>query len=119
MGISDLEEIDENVGYESHPLNYQFLWGSIDELFGYEGERVHRIDTLVAEMNHLNNGKNVYITECIALGKSALTAFPGNEKLMLCLSSVLYRAGYVRYEVFRKRNKLMLRSRRVSDGRHG
>ena len=73
---------------------------SIDELFGYEGERAHRIDALSAEidrMNQLNSGKDVCITECIALARSALVEFPGNEKLMLALASVLYKAGGVRY----------------------
>lgn len=82
------------------PSIANFFGVSIDELFGYEGERVHRIDALAAEidrMNHLNNGKDVCITECIALARSALVEFPGNEKLMLSLASVLYKAGYVRY----------------------
>jgi len=73
---------------------------SIDELFGYEGERAHRIDTLAAEidrMNDLNSGKDICISECIALARSALVEFPGNEKLMLALASVLYKAGGVRY----------------------
>ena len=73
---------------------------SIDELFGYEGERIRRIDTLVAEidrMNQLNSGHDVCIDECIALARSALVEFPGNEKLMLTLASVLYKAGGVRY----------------------
>ena len=82
------------------PSIANFFGVSIDELFGYEGERAHRIDTLLAEinrMNHLNNGKDVCITECIALARSALVEFPGNEKLMLALASVLCKAGYVRY----------------------
>ena len=48
-------------------------------------------------MNDLNSGKDVCITECIALARSALVEFPGNEKLMLALASVLYKAAYVRY----------------------
>ncbi len=35
--------------------------------------------------------------ECIADARSALLEFPGNEKLMLCLASLLYNAGYVRH----------------------
>ena len=82
------------------PSIANFFGVSIDELFGYEGERAQRIDTLAAEidrMNHLNSGKDVCITECIALARSALVEFPGNEKLMLALASVLYKAGGVRY----------------------
>ena len=82
------------------PSIANFFGVSIDALFGYEGERAHRIDALAAEidrMNDLNSGKDVCITECIALARSALVEFPGNEKLMLALASVLYKAAYVRY----------------------
>ena len=82
------------------PSIANFFGVSIDELFGYEGERTHRIDTLATEidrMNRLNSGHDVCIAECIALARSALVEFPGNERLMLCLASALYKAAYVRY----------------------
>ena len=82
------------------PSIANFFGVSIDELFGYEGKRTGRIDTLAAEidrMNQLNSGKDVCIAECIALARSALVEFPGNEKLMISLASVLYKAGGVRY----------------------
>lgn len=82
------------------PSIAHFFHVSIDELFGYENDRDRRVDTLAAEidrMNDLNSGKDVCITECIALARSALVEFPGNEKLMLALASVLYKAGGVRY----------------------
>lgn len=73
---------------------------TIDELFGYTNERTKRIDELVSQiydMKRKNNGVDNNITECIAVARNALVEFPGNEKLMLCLASVLYTAGYVRY----------------------
>ena len=73
---------------------------SIDELFGYDNERSLKIDTTVERingMNRLNNGEDVNIDECVALAREALIEFPGNEKIMLCLASVLNNAGYVRY----------------------
>lgn len=73
---------------------------TIDELFGYEGERQNRIDTLVQsieEQNKLNDGKDICIDACISAAREGLIEFPGNEKLMLCLASVLYHAGYARY----------------------
>lgn len=73
---------------------------TIDTLFGYEGDRERRIDALAAEINRMNrenNGRDVCMSECIALARSALVEFPGNEKLMLCLASALYKAGGVRY----------------------
>lgn len=82
------------------PSIANFFGVSIDELFGYEGKHTGRIDTLAAEidrMNQLNSGKDVCIAECIALARSALVEFPGNEKLMISLASVLYKAGGVRY----------------------
>ena len=73
---------------------------TIDELFGYENDRERRIDALVKEideMNDQNSGHDVNISECIALARSALVEFPGNEKLMISLASALFKAGYVRH----------------------
>ncbi len=73
---------------------------SIDELFGYDGERQQKIDGLVEfirEKNRMNNGEDVCIEECIALARNGLVEFPGNEKLLLCLANLLYNAGYARY----------------------
>ena len=73
---------------------------SIDELFGYTNERTKRIDELVTkifDMKRQNNGVDNNISECIAFARNALVEFPGNEKLMLALASVLNTAGYVRY----------------------
>lgn len=73
---------------------------TIDELFGYECERQNKIDALVqaiTEKNKLNNGEDICIEECISAAREGLIEFPGNEKLMLCLASVLYNAGYARY----------------------
>ena len=73
---------------------------SIDELFGYTNDRTKRIDELVTQIYDMirqNNGVDNNISECIALARNALVEFPGNEKLMLSLASVLYTAGYVRY----------------------
>lgn len=73
---------------------------TIDELFGYTDERTQKIDALaekIDDMRRKNNGVDNNITECIAFAREALIEFPGNEKLMLRLASVLYTAGYVRY----------------------
>lgn len=73
---------------------------TIDELFGYENERSRKIDALAAqidEMRRKNNGIDRNLRECITLARTALVEFPGNDKLMLCLASALYTAGYVRY----------------------
>ena len=94
---------EANGGYpdmEMIPSIAHYFGISIDELFGYEDERAKKIDELVEKiefMNFQNNGVDINIDECLALARGALIEFPGNEKLMLCLASVLYNAGYVRY----------------------
>lgn len=79
------------------PSIANFFGVSIDEPFGYEGGRIDALATEIDRMNHLNRGIDVCITECIAMARSALVEFPGNERLMLSLASALYNAGYVRY----------------------
>ena len=94
---------EANGGYpdmEMIPSIANYFGISIDELFGYDNERSKKIDELVKKidsMNLQNNGVDINIDECIALARNALIEFPGNEKIMLCLASVLYNAGYVRY----------------------
>lgn len=82
------------------PSIANFFGITIDELFGYENQREQKINALVAqieEMEQQNRGTDVNISECIALARKALIEFPGNEKLMLCLATVLNTAGYVRH----------------------
>lgn len=73
---------------------------TIDELFGYHNEREKKIDALAAEITQMkrkNNGIDINISQTIEKARSALVEFPGNERLMVCLASVLYTAGYVRH----------------------
>ena len=73
---------------------------SIDELFGYDHERTKKADALaerIKERVARNNGRDVDISECIAIAREALIEFPGNERLTLALASARYTAGYVRY----------------------
>ncbi len=94
---------EANGGYpdmEIIPSIANYFGISIDELFGYTNERSKKVDALVLkieQMNLQNNGEDINIDECIALARDALLEFPGNEKIMLCLASVLYNAGYARY----------------------
>lgn len=94
---------EANGGYpdmEIVPSIANYFGITIDELFGYECERQSKIDNLVQniyEKNKLNNGENICIDECIADARNGLIEFPGNEKLMLCLASILYNAGYAKY----------------------
>lgn len=100
QAVSRWEANDGYPNMEMIPSIANYFGISIDELFGYNNERSKRIDELAAKidrMNFQNNGEDINIDECISLAKNALIEFPGNEKIMLCLASVLYNAGYVRY----------------------
>ena len=94
---------ESNGGYpdmEMIPSIANYFGISIDELFGYNNERYKKVDALVAKIDHMNsqnNGEDINMDECISLARNALIEFPSNEKIMLCLASVLYNAGYVRY----------------------
>ena len=82
------------------PSIANFFGVSIDELFGYTNQREEKIDALVTriyDMKQKNRGVDINISECISVARDALVEFPGNEKLMLALASVLYTAGGVRY----------------------
>ncbi len=82
------------------PSIANFFGVSIDALFGYECEREQKLDALletIQEKNKQNNGKNVCVDECVALARNGLMEFPSNERLMLCLASLLCNAGYVKY----------------------
>ncbi len=73
---------------------------TIDELFGYQGNREQRVDEAVSKIQDLlslNKGEDVNINQCLTLARDAMIEYPGNEKIMLCLASVLYKAGGVRY----------------------
>ena len=85
---------------ELMPSIANYFGVTIDELFGYENERTKKIDNMVRtihDMNCQNNGEDVNMDECIRFAREALIEFPGNERIMLSLASVLYNAGYVRY----------------------
>lgn len=76
---------------------------TIDALFGYTNDREKKIDMLVStisDMRWKNNGVDNNITECITFARNTLVEFPGNEKLMVSLASILFTAGYVRYGEF-------------------
>lgn len=74
---------------------------SIDELFGYDNDRSVRLGLMVSRIRDLMPWTNMSTPgtadACIALARDGLIEFPGNEKLMLCLATALFQAGYVRH----------------------
>lgn len=82
------------------PSIANFFGVTIDELFGYTDTRTGRIQELVSEIQRLkwkNNGADCNLEQTIAFARKALMEFPGNERLMVSLASVLYTAGYSRH----------------------
>ncbi|MBQ3637444.1 MAG: helix-turn-helix transcriptional regulator [Clostridia bacterium] len=72
---------------------------SIDELFGYGGERERIISEKIRrirELNADNNGKDVSMDECLRLAREAAAEFPGTPEITLTLAHVLYNEGYVK-----------------------
>lgn len=94
---------EKNICYpdiELVPSIANYFGVSIDELFGYQGDRAAKINAVVSEIEELNkqnNGADVCLDYCIQLARDGLAEFPGNEKLMMCLANLLYTAGYSRY----------------------
>ncbi len=73
---------------------------TIDELFGYQSELENRINNIVSDIrqkNEANNGQDICIEECLQEARNALAEYPSNTKIMLCLSDILYNAGFARH----------------------
>ena len=68
---------------------------TIDELFGYTDSREKRLDALIAGIQAECRAETM--DACLALAREAMVEFPGNARMMLCLASVLYQAGYARH----------------------
>lgn len=77
---------------------------SLDELFGYEGERDKKIDDLLSRVEELdaqNMRDDRTIDDCIALLRNGLAAFPGNERIRHRLALLLDEAGWRRHRDWR------------------
>lgn len=83
------------------PSIANFFGVTIDALFGYNNDRCEKINLLVSRIHDLmpwfTKRPEDTTSECISLARDGLIEFPGNEKLMLCLASALFQAGYVRH----------------------
>lgn len=81
------------------PSIANFFGVSIDELFGYEGKREKKINALIAHADELdiqNNRGDVNLDECLNLLREGMAEFPGNEKIMRKLATVLSETGWLR-----------------------
>ena len=74
---------------------------SIDELFGYQGEREAKIDAILAQVDELdrqNITDDVTNDDCITLLRTGLAEFPGNERLAERLAQMLSDTGWMRHK---------------------
>lgn len=86
------------------PSIANFFGVSIDELFGYHGEREAKVDALLAKVEELdmqNMREDATVDECITLLREGLAEFPGNEKIMYQLADMLDVAGWKRHNNWR------------------
>lgn len=84
---------------EMIPSIANFFGTTIDELFGYEGDRERKIDELILRVNELdfqNIRDDVNFDECLRVLREGLAEFPGNEKIMHKLATVLSETGWSR-----------------------
>ena len=73
---------------------------SIDELFGYQGEREAKIEAILAKVDELdrqNITDDVTNDDCITLLRTGLAEFPGNERLTHRLAEILSETGWQRH----------------------
>ena len=82
------------------PSIANFFGVSIDELFGYHGERDAKIDAILAKIASFNlkhDGDDGWVDECTAILREGLAEFPGNERLLITLAETLWEAGWRRH----------------------
>lgn len=73
---------------------------SIDELFGYHGDREKKIDEIIARINAFgikSRGDDGWVDECLSILREGLAEFPQNEKLLITLADTLSEAGWRRH----------------------
>lgn len=73
---------------------------TIDELFGYAGDRDRKINELIkrVESFHIKSrGDDDWVDECLSILREGLAEFPQNEKLLITLADTLSEAGWRRH----------------------
>jgi len=95
---------EANGGYpdmEILPSIANYFGITIDELFGYEGDREYRINEIITKAYELGKADyysdDINLDERINILRNGLAEFPGNEKLMLNLAELLDQTGHIRY----------------------
>lgn len=89
---------------ETIPAIANYFGISIDELFGYEGDREKKIDTILAQIEAYDiphDGDDTWVEPCLAILREGLAEFPGNERLIITLAETLWEAGWRRHGTWR------------------
>ena len=81
------------------PAIANYFGVTIDELFGYEGDREKKIDNILAQIEAYDiphDGDDTWVEPCLAILREGLAEFPGNERLIITLAETLWEAGWRR-----------------------
>lgn len=87
---------EANKGYpdiEMIPAIANFFHVSIDELFGYDGDREKKIRDILEESQRAINS-NEDLTECVEMLREAVAEFPTEYRLMINLGFALHTHGW-------------------------
>ena len=95
---------EANGGYpdmEIMPAIANYFGVSIDELFGYHGDRARKIDAIIEKIRSMQidaRGDDLWIEDAIDMLREGLAEFPQNEKLLILLAEVLASAGWRKHK---------------------
>ncbi|MBQ4051271.1 MAG: helix-turn-helix transcriptional regulator [Oscillospiraceae bacterium] len=73
---------------------------SIDELFGYRGDREQKINEIIERIDgfHIKSrGDDGWVDECLSILREGVAEFPQNERLLITLADTLSEAGWRRH----------------------
>lgn len=74
---------------------------SIDELFGYRGDRERKIDAIIEQIDSFGikkRGDDLWVDECLSILREGIAEFPQNERLLITLADTLSEAGWRRHQ---------------------
>ncbi|MBQ4509669.1 MAG: helix-turn-helix transcriptional regulator [Clostridia bacterium] len=100
QAISRWENCASDPDIDLIPSIANFFGVSIDELFGYHGEREKKIDNLLNKIELLssqNAREDINLDECISILRDGLVEFPSNERIMHKLACILNDTGWSRH----------------------
>ena len=83
------------------PAIANFFGVTLDELFGYEGDRDKKINAFIEKADSFEiktKGDGEWLDECIQILREGLAEFPKNERLILALADTLSEAGWRRHK---------------------